>query len=196
MSGCVQSVSGSAQTATQTSGTQDATARAIGVRSVINTNPTAGTLPVPMNLRQSNDTDGLERIAAQMDCSSDAAATDNGAASDYVLDPAEPTLACSLDRKSVFVLGPQLIVAHTRDVNAYTGSETPTITVTFTSETQKWIADYTGAHVGERIAWLSGGAVIVAPAIAGQISTPSIEFSGQFTPEQVETIATAFRQSR
>ena len=66
----------------------------------------------------------------------------------------------------------------------------------FNDEGRRRLADYTAAHVGERIAFVANGEVLSAPKILDPMTGGKAEISGDFSAETLRTLAAAFPDSR
>ena len=66
----------------------------------------------------------------------------------------------------------------------------------FNDEGRRRLADYTSAHVGERIAFIANGEVLSAPKILDPMTSGKAEISGDFSAETLRTLAATFPDPR
>ena len=97
-----------------------------------------------------------------------------------------PLLACD-NEDTVYSTGPALLdAASTTQARAEVSPQSTrwVVSVTFSHAAASTWLTYTGAHVGQQVAFVVNGEVLTAPTIQGPINTSTTEISGEFTQKQ------------
>ncbi|WP_353647919.1 hypothetical protein ABLG96_13650 [Nakamurella sp. A5-74] len=94
---------------------------------------------------------------------------------------------CDPQSQEVLVLGTALPVLPSSASYELQGA-VPTATMTFTGAAEETIANYTAAHVGDRLAVIDGRGLITAPTIQSAITGGTIQIAGNYTPAQARSL--------
>jgi len=109
--------------------------------------------------------------------------------------PGEPLVACDVDRKAEYHLGP---VALQLELTSATSFKLPLsqfygVQMSMDAGSGTQFGQYTGTQVGKQVAFVRDGVVLAAASISQPISGESLQLSGDFTAETAETIARMLR---
>ncbi|MEU7530979.1 hypothetical protein AB0A74_34970 [Saccharothrix sp. NPDC042600] len=104
-------------------------------------------------------------------------------------DPTSPLLTCDRDG-SVYVLGPaELTREHVERAEAADDPQGAAVDVRFTIPGGVRWADFTGRHVGRRVAVVVNTSVVAAPTVVEAVGGGSVRIAGGFTAAEAEELA-------
>jgi preprotein translocase subunit SecD len=72
--------------------------------------------------------------------------------------------------------------------DTYPGSPYATISIHFTPEAAERLREFSRSHMGQRLAFVLDGVILMAPAIMSQVDSPVL-ISGTFSPEEAARTA-------
>lgn len=109
--------------------------------------------------------------------------------------PTDPMVACGLDNKARYQLGPVGLQLNLTGVTSAKMELTEFYGVQITMDTDSGaaFAAYTGANMDKQIAFMRDGVVLASPKISAPITGTSIQLSGDMTAETAETIVRMVR---
>ena len=110
--------------------------------------------------------------------------------------PDKPIRICDLARTAVYELEPEGLRLQLTNVDSFrnplTGVEL--VQMSMTPESAQQFAEFTGARVGQQVAFVRTGAVVWAPKISAPIDGQVIQLSGEdLTAEEATKIAKALK---
>jgi preprotein translocase subunit SecD len=100
---------------------------------------------------------------------------------------------CDERTSEVLTLGADLGVRPSRVEDSTTQGEQAAATLTFADAEARAIAEYTGAHVGDRLAVTDGLVLVTAPTIQSAITAGAIVISGGFSASQAHAMVGRLR---
>ncbi|MEJ7651810.1 MAG: hypothetical protein WKF57_22605 [Nakamurella sp.] len=106
----------------------------------------------------------------------------------------QPDRMCVEQTSEVLTLGTDLGVLPSRvDDSATQGTQAAAAALTFAAADARTIAEYTGAHMGDRLAVTDGLVLVTAPTIQSASTAGSIVISGGFTASQAHAMVGRLR---
>jgi protein-export membrane protein SecD len=107
-------------------------------------------------------------------------------------DPKLPLITCSRDRKEVYLLDPALI-DRTQIAEARSGFDEQAgqwiVDLQFDNDADQRWKDFTGSHIGTRVAFVVDTVVVSAPEIMEAIPGGRTQITGRFTAEDARDLA-------